>query len=43
MGSYGGTNWRMTRALGGCMFALYVVFVAQDLGRNYGVLRIPGF
>ena len=36
-------NWRMTRALGGCMFVLYFLFVFQDLGRTYGLIRIPGF
>ena len=29
-------KWRMTKGLGYTMFALYAIFVAQDLARTYG-------
>jgi len=36
-------KWRMTKCLGGVMFVLYAIFVAQDLGRTYGYLPNPKF
>ena len=30
-------KWRMTKGLGYTMFALYAIFVAQDLARTYGL------
>jgi len=32
------SGWRMTKGLGYSMFLLYVLFVAQDLLRQYGIL-----
>ena len=32
--SVAASGWRMTKGLGYSMFALYVLFVAQDLMRN---------
>jgi len=34
-------GWRMTRSLGAVMFALYAVFVLQDLMVQFCVVRIP--
>jgi len=34
-------KWRMTKQLGGCMFVLYIIFLTQDLLRNYGVISLP--
>ena len=34
-------GWRMTRGLGGVMFALYGVFVLQDLIVQFCVVRLP--
>merc|ERR1711871_549841 len=38
--SYG---WRMTKALGYSMFALYILFVIQDLLRNKDLNWWPAF
>lgn len=33
VGTIAMSNWRMTKKLGGAMFVLYLIFVAQDLAR----------
>jgi len=33
-------KWRMTKGLGLTMFALYVVFVTQDLLREFHVINL---